>query len=81
MPYTAMRKPPASMKEGIDILESILGTELFRKYVHVLLTDRGAEFSAAEAMETLLVTVQGGQGYFTAILCSQGKKARWRTSI
>ena len=52
MPYTMMRRPPASMKEGIDILEGILGTELFRKYVHVLLTDRGAEFSAAEAMET-----------------------------
>ena len=44
-------KTSASMKEGIDILESILGTELFRKYVHVLLTDRGSEFSAAEAME------------------------------
>ena len=45
-------KTSASMKEGIDILESILGAELFRKYVHVLLTDRGTEFSAAEAMET-----------------------------
>lgn len=45
-------KTAASMKEGVDILESILGTNLFRKYVHVLLTDRGSEFSAAEAMET-----------------------------
>ena len=45
-------KTAASMKEGIDILESILGAEVFHKYVHVLLTDRGAEFSAAEAMET-----------------------------
>lgn len=45
-------KTSVSMKEGVDILESILGTELFRKYVHVLLTDRGTEFSAAEAMET-----------------------------
>lgn len=45
-------KTSASMKEGVDILESILGTEIFRKYVHVLLTDRGTEFSAAEAMET-----------------------------
>ena len=45
-------KTAASMKEGVDILESILGAELFHKYVHVLLTDRGAEFSAAEAMET-----------------------------
>ena len=45
-------KTSSSMKEGIDILEGLLGAELFRKYVHVLLTDRGAEFSAAEAMET-----------------------------
>lgn len=45
-------KTAASMKEGVDILESILGAKLFHKYVHVLLTDRGAEFSAAEAMET-----------------------------
>lgn len=45
-------KTAVSMKEGVDILESILGTELFRKYVHVLLTDRGTEFSATEAMET-----------------------------
>lgn len=45
-------KTAASMKEGIDILESILGEEVFHKYVHVLLTYRGAEFSAAEAMET-----------------------------
>lgn len=45
-------KTAASMKEGVDLLESILGAELFRKYVHVLLTDRGTEFSAAEAMET-----------------------------
>lgn len=46
-------KTAQSMKEGIDLLENILGTVLFRKYIHVLLTDRGgAEFSAAEAIET-----------------------------
>lgn len=45
-------KTAMDMKEGVDLLESILGTELFCKYVHVLLTDRGTEFSAAEAMET-----------------------------
>ena len=33
-------------------MESILGTEVFRKYVHVLLTDRGSEFSATDAIET-----------------------------
>lgn len=45
-------KTAKSMKEGVDLLESVLGTELFRKYVHVLLTDRGSEFTAADAMET-----------------------------
>lgn len=44
-------KTSQAMKRGVDLLESILGTELFRKYVHVLVTDRGAEFTAADAME------------------------------
>ena len=44
-------KTAASMKAGVDLLESILGTELFRKYVHILLTDRGTEFSDAGGME------------------------------
>lgn len=45
-------KTAQSMKEGIDLLETILGTKIFMKYVYVLLTDRGSEFSAADAMET-----------------------------
>ncbi len=45
-------KASESMRKGVDLLESILGTEIFRKYVHVLLTDRGSEFTAADAMET-----------------------------
>ena len=45
-------KTSESMKQGVDLLESILGTEVFRKYVHVLLTDRGCEFTYADAMET-----------------------------
>lgn len=45
-------KTAQSMKEGVDLLESVLGTTLFRKYVHVLLTDGGSEFTAADAMET-----------------------------
>ena len=44
-------KTALAMKNGVDLLESILGQALFRKYVHVLLTDRGTEFSSAEAME------------------------------
>lgn len=45
-------KTAIAMKDGVDLLESILGQALFRRYVHVLLTDRGSEFSLAEAMET-----------------------------
>lgn len=45
-------KTAQSMKEGVDLLESILGPELFREHVHILLTDRGSEFTAADAMET-----------------------------
>ena len=44
-------KTALSMKEGVDLLEQILGADVFRKYVHVLLTDRGTEFSDAEGME------------------------------
>lgn len=45
-------KTALSMKQGVDLLEQILGKEVFCKYVHVLLTDRGSEFTAADAMET-----------------------------
>lgn len=44
-------KTSDSMKNGVDLLESVLGTRLFKKYVHILLTDRGSEFTAADAME------------------------------
>lgn len=44
-------KNASSMTDGVDLLESVIGQELFRKYVNVLLTDRGSEFSAADAME------------------------------
>lgn len=45
-------KTAASMVAGLNTLESVLGKEVFRKYVHVLLTDRGTEFSDAAGMET-----------------------------
>ena len=45
-------KTAVSMKNGVDLLEEILGPQVFRKYVHALLTDRGSEFSDAEGMET-----------------------------
>ncbi len=45
-------KTASAMLSGICLLETILTPALFRKYVHVLLTDRGSEFCAAQAMET-----------------------------
>ena len=71
-------KPSASMKEGIDILESILGTELFRKYVHVLLTDRGTEFSAAEAMEASHDGTRRTRVFYCDPMQSGQKGSRWR---
>lgn len=45
------RKDVQSMLNGVELLDSIIGTELFNAEVQVLLTDRGAEFTAADAME------------------------------
>lgn len=45
-------KTSTAMKNGVDTLENILGNDVFRKYVNVLLTDRGSEFYAATDMET-----------------------------
>lgn len=45
-------KTASAMLSGVCLLEEILGSQLFHKYVHVLLTDRGSEFSAAQDMET-----------------------------
>ncbi len=45
-------KTASAMLFGVCLLEEILGPQLFHKYVHVLLTDRGSEFSAAQDMET-----------------------------
>lgn len=44
-------KTSDSMTEGVDLLEEILGSDIFRKYVEILLTDRGPEFCDAEGME------------------------------
>lgn len=39
------------MLKGIELLYSILGDKLFRKYIEVILTDRGSEFSHPEEIE------------------------------
>ncbi len=45
-------KTASAMLSGVSLLEGILGAKLFRKHAHVLLTDRGSEFSDAQGMET-----------------------------
>ncbi len=45
-------KTAQDMLNGVNLLETILGPDVFQKYVHVLVMDRGSEFSAADAMET-----------------------------
>lgn len=44
-------KTAADMVEGLDILESILGKDLFEREACLTLTDRGSEFTDAEHME------------------------------
>jgi IS30 family transposase len=41
----------SNMVKGIDILQEILGPELFAKYANILLADRGSEFSDALGIE------------------------------
>ncbi|MFQ6860988.1 MAG: transposase [Beduini sp.] len=45
------KKDAQNMLEGVNLLESIITPELFNTKVQVLLTDRGSEFTAADAME------------------------------
>ena len=51
-------KNAEDMVSGIDKLEKALGPEIFRKYVNILLTDRGSEFTAAADAER---SIYGGQ--------------------
>lgn len=44
-------KTAASMTAGVNLLEQILGREIFQKYISVILTDRGSEFSDASGIE------------------------------
>lgn len=45
------QKTSKEMAEGIDLLEHILGKELFSKEVAIIKTDRGGEFRDAEGFE------------------------------
>lgn len=47
-----LEKTASAMLAGVNALEALIGPELFLKYVQVLLTDRGTEFTFADLMET-----------------------------
>lgn len=44
-------KTAKAMVEGVDLLEEILGKDIFREEVAIIKTDRGSEFSDAEGFE------------------------------
>lgn len=44
-------KTAESMVNGVNKLEEILGYDLFRKHVQIILTDRGTEFTDADGLE------------------------------
>lgn len=44
-------KTAQDMLSGVNLLEKILGRELFEKHCHVILTDLGSEFVLADAIE------------------------------
>ena len=48
-------KSSSAMVEGLDLLETILGKELFSKEVEVLKTDRGSEFIDADVHYLLVI--------------------------
>lgn len=41
------------MVEGIDLLEIILGKEIFLREAAIILTDRGSKFADAEGIEKI----------------------------
>lgn len=45
-------KTAQDMLDGVNLLNQILGDDLFKELFEILLTDRGDEFAYAEAMET-----------------------------
>jgi IS30 family transposase len=72
-------KTASSMVSGIDLLESILGESTFEKYANII-TDRGTEFSNAEAMKQERI-LPDEHVYSIVIQCDPIKRDRWKTII
>lgn len=67
------KKTAQAMYEGILLLEQILGEELFNQEVQVILTDRGSEFTMADAIETREDGTRRTRIYYCDPMCSHQK--------
>ena len=66
-------KTTESMTNGLNLLEAVLGKELFNKHVEVLLTDRGTEFSAPDALESREDNTTRTRVFYCDPMCSNQK--------
>ena len=66
-------KTAASMLYGVNLLEDVLGSEIFRKEVAVLLTDRGSEFYLADQIEHSRDGTRRTKLFYCDPMCSQQK--------
>lgn len=66
-------KTAKAMKEGIDRLESILSSSVFKDEVEVILTDRGTEFSSANEMEKTNNETRRTRVFYCDPMCSHQK--------
>ena len=66
-------KSASAMLDGILLLESILGEELFVKEVEVLITDRGSEFTLADDIETRKDGSKRTRIFYCDPMCSHQK--------
>lgn len=66
-------KTAISMKKGLDLLEYILSKEIFSTFINAILTDRGSEFSMADAMEFDCDGIRRTNVFYCNPMCSHQK--------
>ena len=62
-----------SMRNGLNLLETILGPEIFRQEIEAILTDRGGEFIAADLFEKGLDGTRRTRVFYCDPMCSHQK--------
>lgn len=66
-------KTSDAMVKGIRLLQNILGDDLYKKYVQLILTDRGTEFAQADAMEQNAKGEKVSMVFYCDPMCSRQK--------